>query len=102
MYYMQNCVFIDKARFNIHFRRNFARSKIGTPAKAVVPINRGVSSKPQHVPCPKKRKRNNGSSEEFPYVDARVGSRTEQYIEFTTRLTMDTLDADNMKSMFIN
>ena len=30
------CVFIDKAGFNLHIRRNFSRSKRGTPARAVV------------------------------------------------------------------
>ena len=98
MDYMKNCVFIDEAGFNMHIRRNFGRSKIGTPAKAVVPTNRGISitifgaiyhggildltlRRPQPVPRPKKRKRNNGSSEEVTDVNARVGSRTEHYIE---------------------
>ncbi|KAG2218177.1 hypothetical protein INT45_003603 [Circinella minor] len=117
MDYMKNCVFIDKAGFNMHLRRNFGRPKIGTPAKAVVPTNRGISinifsaiyhdgildltlRRPQPVPRPKKRKRNNGSSEEVTDVNARVGTRTEHYIEFITGL-MDTLDADNMKGSYL-
>ena len=115
MDFMKNCVFIDKVDFNMHLRRNFGRSKIGTPAKAVVPTNRGVSitifgaiyhggildltlRKPQPVPHQKKRKRNNSSSEQVPEVNARVGSRTEHYIEFIAGL-MDTLDTDNMKGI---
>lgn len=41
--FTKNCMFIDEAGFNMHLRRNFGRSKIGTPAKDVVPTNRGVS-----------------------------------------------------------
>jgi transposase len=113
MDFTKNCVFIDEAGFNMHLRRNFGRSKIGTPAKAVVPTNRGISitifgaiyhggildltlRRPQPVSQPKKRKRNNGSSEENVEVNARIGSRTEHYLEFITGL-MDTLDANNMK-----
>lgn len=101
MDFMKNCVFIDEAGFNMHVRRNVDRSKIGTPAKGVVPTNRGISitifdaiyhggildltlRKPQPVPRPKKRKRNNGSSEQVPEVNARVGHRTEHYIKFIT------------------
>jgi transposase len=43
MGFEKNCVFIDEAGFNMHLRRNFGRSKKGTPAKAVVPTNRGIS-----------------------------------------------------------
>ena len=39
---MKNCVLIDETRFNLHLRRNFGRSKIGTSAKAVVLTNRGI------------------------------------------------------------
>lgn len=73
MDFMKNCVFIDEAGFNMHLRRNFGRSKIGTSAKAVVPSNRGISitifgaiyhggiidltlRKPQPVARPKKEK----------------------------------------------
>ena len=97
-------------------RRNFGRSKIETPAKAVVPTNRGISitifgaiyyggildltlRRPQPVSLSKKRKRNNGSSEENAEVNARVGSRTEHYLEFINGL-MDTLDANNMKGKY--
>jgi hypothetical protein len=43
MKWLENCVFIDEASFNIHLRRNFGRSKRGQPAKAKVPSNRGIS-----------------------------------------------------------
>ncbi|KAG0745035.1 hypothetical protein G6F57_008549 [Rhizopus arrhizus] len=36
-------VFIDEAGFNMHIRRNFGRSKQGTPAKTLLPSNRGIT-----------------------------------------------------------
>ncbi|KAI8880293.1 hypothetical protein K501DRAFT_191568, partial [Backusella circina FSU 941] len=81
MDFMKNCIFIDEAGFNLHLRRNFGRSKIGTPAKAVIPTNRGISitifgaiyhggildltlRRPQPVSQPKKRKRKNDTMHE--------------------------------------
>jgi transposase len=37
MKWLENCVFIDEAGFNMRLRRNFGRSKRGQPAKAKVP-----------------------------------------------------------------
>jgi hypothetical protein len=71
--YKKNCVFIDEAGFNLHITRNFGRSLKGTPAKAIVPSDRGISltifetiseagiidismKKPEPVSAEKKRK----------------------------------------------
>ena len=35
-------VIINEAVFNLHIRRNFGRSKRGTPDRAVIPSQRGV------------------------------------------------------------
>jgi len=37
----QNCIFIDESGFNLHLRRNGARSRIGTRANVMLPTNRG-------------------------------------------------------------
>ena len=38
---MDNCIFIDESGFNLHLRRNKARSRIGTRAPIVIPAVRG-------------------------------------------------------------
>lgn len=43
MNWLENCVFIDEAGFNMHIHRNFGRSKRGVPAKAVIPANRSTA-----------------------------------------------------------
>ncbi|CEJ00962.1 hypothetical protein RMCBS344292_18454 [Rhizopus microsporus] len=116
MNWHENCVFIDEAGFNMHIRRNFGRSKRGVPAKAVIPANRGITvsiigaicekgvidlslRKPKAVQKKangtKKRKRGNGKAEEVE-VNARVGTRSEHFLEFLVGV-MDTLDQFDMK-----
>ena len=107
------CVFIDEAGFNLHIRRNFGRSKRGTPARAVVPSQRGVSitilgaicelgpfnvslRKPQAVQSSNKRKRSDGTT----VLNARIGTRTEHFIEFLGKV-MDILDENNMKGRYL-
>ncbi|GAA5815200.1 hypothetical protein MFLAVUS_008706 [Mucor flavus] len=84
MNWNNNCVFIDEAGFNMHIRRNFGRSKRGTPAKTLLPLNRGITMtiigaicekgvidltlrKPKAVQkkavCSKKRKKGDGEAE---------------------------------------
>jgi transposase len=41
--YMSTCVFLDEAGFNMHLRRGFGWSKKGTPAKTVIPTQKGVN-----------------------------------------------------------
>ncbi|KAI7897469.1 uncharacterized protein BX663DRAFT_556694 [Cokeromyces recurvatus] len=41
--YSSNCVFIDKASFNMHIKRSHARSERGQPAKGTIPTQGGVS-----------------------------------------------------------
>ncbi|EIE80620.1 hypothetical protein RO3G_05325 [Rhizopus delemar RA 99-880] len=41
--FMQNCIFIDEAGFNLHTVRSQGRSKKGEPAKVVVATTRGPS-----------------------------------------------------------
>ncbi|KAG2221198.1 hypothetical protein INT45_000238 [Circinella minor] len=107
------CVFIDEAGFNLHIRRNFGRSKRGSPARAVIPSQRGVSitilgaicelgvinvsvRKPQAVQSSKKRKRNDGTT----VLNARIGTRTEHFVEFLDKV-MDILDENNMKGRYL-
>ncbi|KAG2215960.1 hypothetical protein INT45_010104 [Circinella minor] len=109
----KRCVFIDEAGFNLHIRRNFGRSKKGTPARAVVPTQRGVSvtilgaicelgvinvslRKPQAVQSSKKRKRSNGTT----VLNGRIGTRTEHFIEFLNKVT-DVLDENGMKGRYL-
>ncbi|KAG2215655.1 hypothetical protein INT45_008403 [Circinella minor] len=109
----KRCVFIDEAGFNLHIRRNFGRSKKGTPARAVVPTQRGVSvtilgaicelgvinvslRKPQAVQSSKKRKRSNGTT----VLNGRIGTRTEHFIEFLNKV-MDVLDENGMKGRYL-
>lgn len=105
------CVFIDEAGFNMHIRRNFGRSKRGTPAKTLLPSNRGITviiigaicekgvidltlRKPKAVQKKaahsKKRKRKDGKAEDVE-VNTRVGTRSEHFLEFLSNV-MDTLD----------
>ncbi|KAG2217216.1 hypothetical protein INT45_013961 [Circinella minor] len=89
------CIFIDEAGFNMYIKRNFGRSKRGTPAKALVSKSRGVNMtiiggitgegivnlslrRPQAVVGSKKRKL--GSGEEK--VVGKIGTRAEHYIDF--------------------
>ncbi|KAG1060993.1 hypothetical protein G6F41_012506 [Rhizopus arrhizus] len=116
MNWHKNCVFIDEAGFNMHIRRNFGRFKRGMPAKAVIPANRGITvsiigaicekgvidltlRKPKAVQkktnSNKKRKRENGKAEVIK-VNARVGTRSEHFIEFLIGV-MDILDQFDMK-----
>ena len=89
------CIFIDEAGFNMHIKRNFGRSKRGTPAKALVSKSRGVNMtiiggitgegvvnlslrRPQAVVGSKKRKLRSGEEK----VVGKIGTRAEHYIEF--------------------
>ncbi|KAI9326006.1 hypothetical protein BD770DRAFT_302678, partial [Pilaira anomala] len=116
MDWSKNCVFIDEAGFNMNIRRNFGRPKIGTPAKQILPANRGITiaiigaicekgiidltlRKPKPV-CKrdgsnKKRKRNGGKTAEVIDVNARVGTRSEHFLQFISGV-MNTLDNHNM------
>ncbi|EIE78266.1 hypothetical protein RO3G_02970 [Rhizopus delemar RA 99-880] len=120
MNWHKNCVFIDEAGFNMHIRRNFGRSKRGMPAKAVIPANRGITvsiigaicekgvidltlRKPKAVQkktnSNKKRKRENDKAEVVE-ANARIGTRSEHFIEFLIGV-MDTLDQFDMKGRYL-
>ncbi|CEP09902.1 hypothetical protein [Parasitella parasitica] len=116
-----NCVFVDEAGFNMHLRGNFGRSIKGTPAKQVVPSNRGVSifiigaicelgvidltlRKPTPVTKKstkgkKKRKRNDDSAEEaveaVEEVNGMVGTRAIHFLEFLDGV-LSSLDQNGM------
>jgi hypothetical protein len=115
-----NCIFIDKAGFNMHIRRNFGRSKRGVPAKVVFPSNRGITvtiigaicekgvidltlRKPKAVQksktSNKKRKRENGDAVATE-VNARVGTGAEHFLQFVSGV-MDTLDARGMTGQYL-
>lgn len=126
MDYAINCVFVDEAGFNMHLRRNFGRSIKGTPAKQVVPSNRGVSisiigaicelgvidltlRKPTPVTKKstkgkKKRKRNDNSAEEaveaVEEVNGRVGTRAIHFLEFLDGV-LTSLDQNGMTGRYI-
>ncbi|EIE92185.1 hypothetical protein RO3G_16896 [Rhizopus delemar RA 99-880] len=120
MNWHKNCVFIDEAGFNMHIRRNFGRSKRGMPAKAVIPANRGITvsiigaicekrvidltlRKPKAVQkktnSNKKRKKENDKAEVVE-ANARIGTRSEHFIEFLIGV-MDTLDQFDMKGRYL-
>lgn len=109
--YLQNCVFIDEAGFNLHIRRTFGRSVRGTPAKTVVTTQRGISltilgamcekgivnltlRRPTPVATKKKRKITFDTAQ--VEVNGRVGTRTNHYLQFLSS-TMDVLDEQGMK-----
>ncbi|KAG1098393.1 hypothetical protein G6F42_017998 [Rhizopus arrhizus] len=123
MDYAINCVFVDEAGFNMHLRRNFGRSIKGTPAKQVVPSNRGVSisiigaicelgvidltlRKPTPVTKKstkgkKKRKRNDDSAKEaVEEVNGRVGTRAIHFLEFLDGV-LTSLDQNGMTGRYI-
>ncbi|KAG1055662.1 hypothetical protein G6F43_002405 [Rhizopus delemar] len=106
--------------FNMHIRRNFGRSKRRMPAKAVIPANRGTTvsiigaicekgainltlRKPKAVQkktnSNKKRKRENDEAEVVE-ANARIGTRSEHFIEFLIGV-MDTLDQFDMKGRYL-
>lgn len=106
----ENCVFIDEACFNMHIRRNFGRSKRGVPDKAVNLANRGIMASIIGAICEKgvidlslrnpktvqkkangmkKRKRGNSKSEEVE-INARVGTRSEHFLEFLVGVMLHT------------
>jgi hypothetical protein len=105
----------------MHIRRNFGMSKIGTPAKFVLPANRGITiiiigaicekdiidltfrkQKPVHKSdgSDKKRKRNGGKASEVVDVNARVGARNEHFLQFISGV-MCTLDGHEMTGQYI-
>lgn len=126
MDYAINCVFVDEAGFNMHLRRNLGRSIKGTPAKQVVPSNRGVSisiigaicelgiidltlRKPTPVTKKstkgkKKRKRNDDSAEEaveaVEEVNGRVGTRAIHFLEFLDGV-LTSLDQNGITGRYI-
>ncbi|KAG2216119.1 hypothetical protein INT45_011319 [Circinella minor] len=104
---------LDKPGFNLHIRRNFGRSKKVSPARAVIPSQRGVSItilgticevgvinvsliKPRAVQSSKKRKRSDGT----PVVNARIGTRTEHLIVFLNKV-IDILDENDIKGRYL-
>jgi len=113
----KSCVFIDKADFNMYICRNFGKSKKGMSVKSVVPSNSGITltiigaicemgvaelslHKPKAVHrkgsrLKKKSKREDGKAEEVE-VNARVGTRSEHFLDFLSSL-IDTLDQCSMK-----
>ncbi|KAG2224141.1 hypothetical protein INT45_000156 [Circinella minor] len=99
------CVFIDEAGFNLHTRRNFGRSKRGTPARAVAPSQRAICEqcvinvclrKPQAALSSKKRKRYDGST----VLNGRIGTRTGHFIEYLDNV-MDIVDENNVKCRYL-
>src|ERR1700692_1451367 len=103
--FTRNCVFIDKAGFNLHTQRNYGRSRNGTPAKGTIPTAKGVTitilgaisqagvidislRKPQAVSVSKKRKANDTTA---TVVRGRVGTRTEHFLTYISTV-MDVLD----------
>lgn len=114
------CVFINEAGFNMHTRRNFGRSKRGTPAKTLLPSSRDITvaiigaicekgvidltlRKPKAVQKKaahlKKRKRKDGKAEDVE-VNTRVGTHSEHFLEFLSNV-MDTLDQHGMKCRYL-
>jgi hypothetical protein len=114
------CVFINEAGFDMHVRRQFGRSKRGTPAKTLLPSSRGITvaitgaicekgvidltlRKPKAVQKKaahlKKRKREDGKAEDVE-VNTRVGTRSEHFLEFLSNV-MDTLDQHGMKGRYL-
>ncbi|KAG2217421.1 hypothetical protein INT45_013752 [Circinella minor] len=94
---------------SIILHRNFNRSKRVSPARAVIPSQRGVSiailgaicelgiinvslRKPQSVQSSKKRKQNDGTT----LLDARIGTRAEHFIKFLNKI-INILDENNIK-----
>jgi transposase len=121
MNWFGNCVFIDEAGFNMHIRRNFGRSKRGLPAKIVLPSNRGITitiigaicekgvidltlRKPKAVQkkgaSNKKRKRDDGEAAEVSKANARIGTRSEHFLQFISNV-MDTLDEHEMSGRYL-
>ncbi|KAG2221267.1 hypothetical protein INT45_012388 [Circinella minor] len=89
---------VDKTASSIILHRNFNRSKRVSPARAVIPSQRGVSiailgaicelgiinvslRKPPSVQSNKKRKQNDGTT----LLDACIGTRTEHFIELSNQ-----------------
>ena len=112
--FTRNCVFIDKAGFNLHTQRNYGRSRNGTPAKGTIPTAKGVTitilgaisqagvidislRKPQAVSVSKKRKANDTTA---TVVSGRVGTRTEHFLTYISNV-MDVLDRNDMKGHYI-
>ena len=110
MNWHEKCVFIDEAGFNMYIRRNFGRPKRGTPDKAVILANRGITAsiigaicekgvidlslrKPKAVQKKangmKKRKRGNSKSEVVE-VNAKIGTRSEHFLEFLVGVMLYT------------
>ncbi|KAG1138552.1 hypothetical protein G6F37_010405 [Rhizopus arrhizus] len=88
--------------FNMHIHRNFGRSKKGMPAKAVIPANRGITVSIIGAICEKgviDLTLQNGKAEVVE-VNARVGTRSEHFIEFLIGV-MDTLDQFDMKGRYL-
>lgn len=114
--YSKGCVFIDEAGFNLNIKRTFGRSVRGTPAKAIVSTQRGVSitilgamcergivnitlRRPTAVVSKKKRKLEFAESG-LNVVNGRIGTRTTHYLQFLAS-TMDVLDQNDMKGRFL-
>ena len=124
MDYTTNCVFVDEAGFNTYLRRNFGRSKRGTPAKQVVPSNRGITisiigaicelgvidltlrkpnpvTKSTSLRGKKKSKRNDKSAEKtVEEVNGRVGTRAIHFLKFLDGV-MNCLDMNGMQGRYI-
>ncbi|KAG1545736.1 hypothetical protein G6F49_010704 [Rhizopus delemar] len=120
MNWHKNCVFIDEAGFNMHIRRNFGRSKRGMPAKAVIPANRGITVSIIGAICEKevidltlrkskavqkktnrnKKRKTQNDKAEVAEANARIGTRSEHFIEFLIGV-MVTLDQFDMKGRYL-
>jgi hypothetical protein len=95
-------------------KRNYGRSRKGTPAKGIVPTAKVITitilgaisqagvidislKKPQAVSISKKRKANDAKA---MVVSGRVGTRTEHFLAYISNV-MDVLDTNDMKGHYL-
>jgi len=105
--YLSSCVFLDEAGFNMHLRRGFGWSKKVTPAKTVIPTQKGVNITilgaicEFGVVCLKLRKPVACvSNKEGKKVKGVIGTRTTDYVAFIDSV-MDILDQRGMKGRYL-
>ncbi|KAG0738908.1 hypothetical protein G6F35_015450 [Rhizopus arrhizus] len=86
---MQNCIFIDKAGFNLHTVRSQGRSKKGEPAKVVVATTRGPSVSILGAICPL-------GVVNVGLKVTKAGTKWKEFMAFLIHV-MDVLDKYNLK-----